>query len=893
MATQTARAQTLMQDPAMMKLFETAVPLTDARKEAIRRSLIRLSDELTTGLLWPAVKAAHKANNFNEDDFARYLFIAEGMGGKPVARKDSKWLDGLDPYKQLDLKAWCTYLKFGGKRIINKQTGTRAKDQFYFFEFFCMGRHPEPKYMEVCDWIQIVLDVRNALEHENLSLLTLVSLVRYLYALTGILDSMQNDSFRGQCNRWRVRLTKEFYASLGEVNYMVSAMIDCMAALKCPVPAGQELRFQRLMADAQLTVVGGMVAFTGNIVNFVSKTLVLAWDQSSASWEDSVRYLRTADRGELPAPAQLTDDQKRRIIDTMENASPEFKELLLSLAREVHGAKGLQQTFEVNLYVGEGTGRYKDGKYPNDDPLLDKQYKSQTSADPYKRLDLHGWIKYLRFGGCRIDPVTKNHAQDQDAILDFLKIPYGYTNKDPWALTGDVAVHLKRLNDIRNNVTAHWSAVTVQQTSTLELMQWYEALRFFLIPMGRERWSRQLESRELLTELDTNLKRIMRTRTYHVEDILEYMQIPESQYTEAKTLLEDFGFPVQDGNVTIDQDVQEFMQILADALLFTRDQRQIPTKAGISKRQIEAQTFLNRLTAKNDAPVFQWIEKAANADVPSAPACYYLGCCCLMGRGKHRDWDEAAFWLRRAAKRGYAPAQVRLGQYYENLAKSDRNVNPETAFFWYQKAADQYDLDGLYHLGRCYENGIGTKQNDEEAFQCYMDAGRMGHLAAWYQVGLCYERGRPGDPLASKNKAFEIFNELVAKDYPPAMRKQGGRWVIGPNGASLEDYELLIRAGECGEPAAYTDIARFYLSGLCGENIEAAVKWLQKAAANGDPQGMTLLAKYYQSGNGVPKDEKKAISLLEDAAEEGDADAMKMLRHCYEHGNGTMAANSK
>ncbi len=894
MAILTAPAKTRTLDPMMMRLFETAIPLTDARKEAIRKRMIRLSDELTTELLWPAVKAAHKANNFSDDDFARNLFITEGMGGKPIAIKDSKWLDGLDPYKQLDLKAWCTYLIFGGKRILNKQTGTRAKDQFYFFEFFNIGRYPEQKYIEVCDWIEIVLNQRNALEHENLSLLTLASLARYLYALTGILGSMQNDSFRGQCDRWQARLTKEFYASLGEVNYMVTAMMDCMAALQCPVPAGQELRFQRLMADAQLTVVGGMVAFTGNIVNFITKTLVLAWDQAAASWEDSVRYLRTADRGELPAPAQLTDDQKRRMIDTMENASPEFKELLLSLAREVHGAKGLQKAFEANLYISEGTGRYKDSHYANNAPLLDIQYKSQTSADSYKRLDLHGWIKYLRFGGCRIDPVTKTHVKDQDAIFDFLRIPYGYTNRDPWALTGDVAVHLKRLNDIRNNVTAHWSAVTVQQTTVQELMQWYEALRFFLIPMGRERWSRQRESQQLLTELDANLKRIMRTRTYHVEDMLEYMQIPESQHTEAKTLLDDLGFPVQDGNVTIEQDVQRFMQIFADALPFTRELRQIPTKVGISKRQTEAQTFMNRMTAKKDAPVLQWIEKAANAAVPSAPACYYIGCCCLMGRGKHMDRDEAAFWFRRAAKRGYAPAQVRLGQYYENLARFDRNVNPETAFEWYRKAADQYDLDGLYHLGRCYEKGIGTKRNDEESFQCYMDAGRMGHLAAWYEVGRCYERGRLDNPSASKYKAWEIFDELAAKDYPPAMRKQGGVRVFGPDGMFFQDYDLLIRAGECGEPAVYTDIARFYQSGMGGENqIDTAVKWLQKAAAYGDPQGMTMLAECYQSGNGVPKDEQKAVSLLEDAAEEGYAEAMKKLGYCYEHGIGIRADSAK
>ena len=53
------------------------------------------------------------------------------------------------------------------------------------------------------------------------------------------------------------------------------------------------------------------------------------------------------------------------------------------------------------------------------------------------------------------------------------------------------------------------------------------------------------------------------------------------------------------------------------------------------------------------------------------------------GRGVPKDLKKAVYWLRKAADRGYAEAQYKLGELY---AKGE---DWKQAEFWYRKAAKQ------------------------------------------------------------------------------------------------------------------------------------------------------------------------------------------------------------
>ena len=56
---------------------------------------------------------------------------------------------------------------------------------------------------------------------------------------------------------------------------------------------------------------------------------------------------------------------------------------------------------------------------------------------------------------------------------------------------------------------------------------------------------------------------------------------------------------------------------------------------------------------------------------------------------------------------------------------------------------------------------------------------------------------------------------------------------------------------------------------------------MEEPAAQGDINAKREMGKRLLKGDGVDKDEAKAVSLLEDCVAHGDADAMVMLAKCY------------
>jgi len=104
-------------------------------------------------------------------------------------------------------------------------------------------------------------------------------------------------------------------------------------------------------------------------------------------------------------------------------------------------------------------------------------------------------------------------------------------------------------------------------------------------------------------------------------------------------------------------------------------------------------------------------------------------------------------------------AQVRLGNKYSKgtwtIAKND-----ETAADWYRKAALQGDAEGQYHLGLCYDRGLGVPKNTMLALDWYNKAARQGNSSAQYELGTCYRlaKGVPPDLC----KAYMWFNLAAA-----------------------------------------------------------------------------------------------------------------------------------
>jgi len=150
------------------------------------------------------------------------------------------------------------------------------------------------------------------------------------------------------------------------------------------------------------------------------------------------------------------------------------------------------------------------------------------------------------------------------------------------------------------------------------------------------------------------------------------------------------------------------------------------------------------------------------------------------GHGVPQNNAEAALWLDRAAKKGLAPAQFRLGGFYEKgvgvkkdlvtardlyLAAAEKgngkamhnlavlyaegingSADYRSAAHWFRMAADCGVADSQYNLGILYARGIGVEQNYAESYK-------------WFVLGA-----NQGDKEAAKKR-----DEIVAKLDPQTL----------------------------------------------------------------------------------------------------------------------------
>ena len=90
---------------------------------------------------------------------------------------------------------------------------------------------------------------------------------------------------------------------------------------------------------------------------------------------------------------------------------------------------------------------------------------------------------------------------------------------------------------------------------------------------------------------------------------------------------------------------------------------------------------------------------------------------------------NAAFQLlKREAEQGYAIAQYHLGLCYYNGEGAKQDYNE--AFRWFKAAAEQGYAPAQYNVGVCYSNGEGVSQNYKEAYYWYLISYRNGYTDA-------------------------------------------------------------------------------------------------------------------------------------------------------------------
>ncbi len=226
--------------------------------------------------------------------------------------------------------------------------------------------------------------------------------------------------------------------------------------------------------------------------------------------------------------------------------------------------------------------------------------------------------------------------------------------------------------------------------------------------------------------------------------------------------------------------------------------------------------------------------------------------------------------------------------------------------------AEMGDPEAYFHLGECYERGLGVIQNFVAAVKWYECAADRGGLSAMVRLGDIYLSGRvirhgpssvASDASFGSNR-FRPQGLSVPPDYgrafhwnsmaaeagaAEAQARLGYQYANGlgvaSNPAKAEEWLLAAAKGGC--PSGQFTLGAFYAAGqLCSADKAKAALWFEKAVAQGSPAAKLCLGVLLLDGDGLSPEPARAAKLLTEAAEAGLTEAMFRLGQFYRAARG-------
>lgn len=313
-----------------------------------------------------------------------------------------------------------------------------------------------------------------------------------------------------------------------------------------------------------------------------------------------------------------------------------------------------------------------------------------------------------------------------------------------------------------------------------------------------------------------------------------------------------------------------------------------------------------------------WLEKWVQIDSRNAALLFELSEIYRIGEGVDSDLALAFSYAERAAKEGGVEAYVSLGNAYRyGLGIA---AEPIRAYRFYRYAANKNNRDAMLALADMYGCGKGREADAALATRWQEMAFYAGAAKAVYEaseqvffamnseaqarvfrkmqlraeegdryamlwMSLFYEKGIVVDADAEKAKKLRALALLEGKQQGKtlvSLYKLAADGYIDMEDSAL--YELLEKASELGEPAAWHELGKVHLNGLLGQgaDMSLAKEYYQKAAEKEYRGSQRALAK-------IARKEQSPIQLVvqhfKRAAGEGDANAMlELAGYFYDKG---------
>jgi TPR repeat protein len=178
------------------------------------------------------------------------------------------------------------------------------------------------------------------------------------------------------------------------------------------------------------------------------------------------------------------------------------------------------------------------------------------------------------------------------------------------------------------------------------------------------------------------------------------------------------------------------------------------------------------------------------------------------------SFEELLNMLQVEADKNNPRAMLTLGNIWEGSV-SLQNRNYGKALDWYKKAAALDLTEAYFHVGVCYEIGMGVPPDLQVALENYEKASAKGYAPADFKLAVLYLNGAEG-LTQDVDKGMAHLNTAADSGLTLALKELGalyyyGRLNVGKN--LTKALEIFGRAAEGGDAESMKNLGAMIISG--------------------------------------------------------------------------------
>lgn len=231
-----------------------------------------------------------------------------------------------------------------------------------------------------------------------------------------------------------------------------------------------------------------------------------------------------------------------------------------------------------------------------------------------------------------------------------------------------------------------------------------------------------------------------------------------------------------------------------------------------------------------------------------------------------------------AAQAGNAEAALAVAGLYAH--GTGVKPNGAQAAEWYRKAAADGSAEAAWKLADLYIQGTLVPQDLEEALAYIQLAARQGSARAQSELGRFYAEGLANLPVNRGEALYWWLQAAEAGDESAQTAEQDARLEEPELYEEVKRFLSVVKRAQEGDSSARLEAGQgFRLGYPVARNDEEALRWFTLAWEEGEklPQAAYELAQMYQKGEGVEKNEARAMELFGAAAQAKNPDAQYTL----------------